>query len=152
MKLKILLLLVIVSACTAKEHEVPRGSSWEDLIAGEWIRTGYFFNKQNHGPGRDLYAEWDSCEQDDEMHFHSNKTYSYLSGVTRCRFTEPDTFWTGGWGLKGNKLTLSADLPGSEPYAKTISILTQDSLVLTFLTQPPPGDTIYWYYESFRRK
>lgn len=80
---------------------------------------------------KDLFAQYTACVADNAYKFQNDGAYLIDEGKKKCDTTDLQIKEAGEWILKGSSLTLSPE--GDVPYQFTISSLTSDRLVFTYL-------------------
>jgi hypothetical protein len=79
----------------------------------------------------DLFSQYQPCVADNIYKLTSDNRYGICEAQKKCVSTDPDEKECGNWVLNGSSLILTP--AGAIPYQFTISSLTNEKLVCTYL-------------------
>ncbi len=125
-----ILVLSILASCSDVAEPAPViGIDEKLLVNNGWIVKSSI--KDDGKAQKDLYGQYTTCVADNVFIFQSNSQYIIDEGAKKCDTTAVQKKESGSWKLKGSTLTISPDR--IIPYQYTISSLTIDELVFTYL-------------------
>lgn len=126
-------MLLFMVACEEGEEFLTPPTAEERLADGPWVYTAHSIEPgmvQGNYVIRDLYAQLDSCDQDDVYAFSSTGTFTLEQGEKSCTANVAQIIDNGMWEVNDDETELSLDFTNSNDAVYEISELTKKELVL----------------------
>ncbi len=126
-------MILSMTACEEGEDLLTPPTAKERLADGPWVYTAHTIEPgmiQGNYVITDLYAQLDSCDQDDIYAFSSTGTFTLEQGEKSCIANVNQIIDNGTWEIDEDETELSLDFSNSDDATYQISDLTKRQLVL----------------------
>lgn len=126
-------LIILASACQQGEDIINPPTSEEILADNPWVYTTHTIEPgmiQGNFVITDLYAQLDSCDQDDLYSFSSTGVFNLEQGDIRCTPNSDQIIDNGTWSVSSDETELLLDFSALDDNTYEISELDRKQMVL----------------------
>ena len=126
-------LIILASACQQGEDIINPPTAEELLSDNPWLYTAHTIEPgmlQGTFVITDLYAQLDSCDQDDIYSFTSTGVFNLEQGDIRCTPNSDQIIDNGTWTVSDDETELSLDFSTIDDITYEISELDRKEMVL----------------------
>lgn len=126
-------LIIFASACQQGEDIINPPTAEELLSDSPWLYTAHTVEPgmlQGTFVITDLYAQLDSCDQDDIYSFTSTGLFNLEQGDIRCTPNSDQIIDNGAWTVSDDEIELSLDFSTLDDVTYEISELDRKEMVL----------------------
>jgi len=126
-------LIILASACQQGEDIINPPTAEEILADNPWLYTAHTIEPgivQGNLVITDLYAQLDSCDQDDIYSFSSTGAFTFEQGDIRCTPNSDQIIDNGTWTVSDDETELSLDFSTIDDITYEISELDRKEMVL----------------------
>lgn len=126
-------LIILASACQQGEDIINPPTSEEILADNPWVYTTHTVEPgmiQGNFVITDLYAQLDSCDQDDIYSFSSTGVFNLEQGDIRCTPNADQIIDNGTWSVSSDETELLLDFSTLDDDTYEISELDRKQMIL----------------------
>jgi len=126
-------LIILASACQQGEDIINPPTAEEILADNPWVYTTHTVEPgmiQGNFVITDLYAQLDSCDQDDLYSFSSTGVFNLEQGDIRCIPNSDQIIDNGTWSVSSDETELLLDFSALDDNTYEISELDRKQMVL----------------------
>ncbi len=126
-------IIILASACQQGEDIINPPTAEEILSDSPWVYVAHTIEPgilQGTFVITDLYAQLDSCDQDDIYSFSSTGAFTLEQGDIRCTSNANQIIDNGTWQVSSDETTLSLDFSTLNDETFEISELERKQIIL----------------------